>query len=270
MTDPIISVAEETGLSHEEQARHWAELFVIHDRLVLESFERWLGRERAPDLHRRVWDNPTEPLLGIFQSVGPTATDALRAYARAFMIHDYWFLRVLRDELGDVDAAEAHHSLWEGQAEDFAIVDHEATPSQGPLSWKELYRLYKDHCDREGLPYRYVSETEDKLVVEAHQCAYFDTICQAVGEDEAKEHNHLIAIDSTDRTIEAFFVGIGRPNEFRGVMTRHRCHGDSVCQIEFTRRDPDEPQKLGEPIERPGTRCYWLQNAGMRAEAGEE
>jgi hypothetical protein len=267
--DPILSVAAETGQSHEELARHWAELFIIHDRLVLETFERWLGKERAPDLHRRVWENPTEPLVSIFKTVGASAEEALAAYARAFMIHDYWFLRVLRDELGDVDAAEAHHSLWEGQAEDYALVDHEHAPVQGPLSWQELYRLYKDHCDREGLPYRFVEATEDKLVVEAHQCAYFDTISAEVGEAEAKEHNHLIAIDSTDRTIEAFFVGIGRPNEFRGVMTSHRCHGDSVCQIEFTRRDPDEAAKLGEPIERPGTRCYWLRNAALQRLAKE-
>ncbi|MGH3004740.1 MAG: hypothetical protein ACRDOS_02340 [Gaiellaceae bacterium] len=268
--DPILSVAEETGQSHEELARHWAELFVIHDRLVLQTFERWLGKERAPELHRRVWENPTASLLEIFQSVGPTAADALAAYARAFMIHDYWFLRVLRDELGDVDAAEAHHSLWEGQAEDFALVHEQDRPGeQDTLSWEQLYRLYKEHCDREGLPYRFVEATDDKLVVEAHQCAYFDTISKEVGEEEAKEHNHLIAIDSTDRTIEAFFVGIGRPNEFRGVMTRHRCHGDSVCQIEFTRRDPDEPEKLGEPLERPGARCYWLRNAVLQARGPE-
>jgi hypothetical protein len=208
-------------------------------------------------------------LLAIFQEVGPTAADGLAAYARAFMIHDYWFLRVLRDELGDVDAAEAHHSLWEGQAEDFALVDEEHRPPKGRLSWEELYQLYKEHCDREGLPYQFVEATEDQLIVQAHQCAYFDTICQEVGEEEAREHNHLIAIDSTDRTIEAFFVGIGRPDEFRGVMTRHRCHGDSVCQIEFSRRDPDEPSKLTEPRERPGTRCYWLRNAALQRQESE-
>jgi hypothetical protein len=264
--DPILRVAEETGQSHEELARHWAELFIIHDRLMLETFERWAGADRALDMHRRVWRNPTRPLLEIFQGIGEaTAADALAAYARAFMLHDYWSLRVLREELGDVDAAEAHHSLWEGQAADFALVHEEQRPEgREPLSWQRLYELYKAHCDREGLPYRLVEATDERLVVEAHQCAYFDTIAQEVGLEAAEEHNHLIAVDSTDRTIEGFFVGIGRPNEFRGVMTRHRCHGDGTCRIEFTRRDPDEARRLGEPVERVGTRCYWLRNTALQ------
>jgi hypothetical protein len=262
--DPILQVAERTGQSHEELARHWAELFIVHDRLMLTTFMQWAGPEQAVDMHRRVWDNPTKPLLEIFLSIGPSATEALAAYARAFMIHDYYSLKVLREELGDVDAAEAHHSLWEGQAEDYALVQPDQRPrKRQPLSWLELYELYRAHCDREGLPYRLVEATDDGLVVETDLCAYFDTICQEVGVEAAEEHNHLIAIDSTDRTIEAFFVGIGRPNEFRGVMTRHRCCGDDVCRIEFTRRDPAEPLELDEPVERPGRRCYWLRNAAL-------
>lgn len=266
--EPILQVARHTGQSHEELARHWAELFIIHDRLVFETFERWVGKERAPDLHRRVWENPTQPLMAIFSSVGPSASEGLAAYARAFMIHDYWFLRVLREELGDVDAAEAHHSLWEYQAEEYSLVGRSERPDEGPLSWQQLFELYKAHCDREGIPYELVEATEDRLVVEATQCAYFDTIAEEVGPEAAEEHNRLIAIDSTDRTIEAFFAGIGRPNEFRGVMTRHRCHGDSVCRIEFTRRDPEEPMRVGDPVERPGTRCYWLGNQALKR-AGE-
>jgi hypothetical protein len=49
--EPILSVAEETGQSHEELARHWAALFMIHDRLMLETFERWAGSEKAPLVH---------------------------------------------------------------------------------------------------------------------------------------------------------------------------------------------------------------------------
>jgi hypothetical protein len=267
---PILKVAAQTGQPVEALARHWAELFISHDRLVFETFERWLGKERAPDLHRRVWENPTQPLMAIFRSIGPTADEALAAYSRAFMIHDYWFLRVLRDELGDVDAAEAHHSLWEHQAEEYSLAVGDAEPQGGLLSGQELYELYKAHCDREGIPYELVEATDDSLVIEARQCAYFDTIVEEVGREAAEEHNHLIAIDSTDRTIEAFFVGIGRPTEFRGVMTRHRCHGDSTCRIEFARRDPQEPSRVGDAVERIGTRCFWLEGLALppRREGG--
>jgi hypothetical protein len=173
--------------------------------------------------------------------------------------------------VGDVDAAEAHHSLWEDQAEEFALVDENERPiGREPLSWQQLYRLYAAHCDREGLPYRLVDETPDGIVIEADTCAYFDTIAREVGREAAEEHNHLIAIDSTDRTIEAFLAGIGRADEFRGVMTTHRCFGGDACRIEFTRRDPAEPLQLGEPVERPGTRCFWLRHEQLTRPAKEE
>lgn len=257
-TPPILTITEITGLSHDDQARHWAELFILHDRLMLEAFARWAGPERAIEMHDRVWNNPTQPLTELFLNVGPTATEALVAYTKAFMIHDYYSFKTMREELGNVKAIEAHHSLWEGQATDFALTPGEERSSDREhLPWEELFRLYKAHADREGLPYELVETTDDKLVIETRNCVYFDTISEEIGPEEAQEHNHLIAIDSTDRTIEGFLLGIGQQDNFRGVMTRHRCHGDETCRIEFTKRDPEEPFKLTEPVPRVGTRCYF-------------
>lgn len=254
---PILEIARITGQSEEELARHWARLFIQHDRLMLKTFERWAGPERALRMHDRVWDNPQQPLSEIFLNMGPTAQDALAAYARAFMIHDYFSLQVLREEIGDVDAIEAHHSLWEGQAEDYAITPEHRDKPTGPLSWQDLYEMYNAHASREGLPYDLVEVSDDRLIIESTHCAYFDTLVAELGREAAEDHLHLIAIESTDRTIEGFLHGIGREDEIRGVMTRHRCHGDEVCRIEFTRRDPDEAQQVGEPVERIGTICFF-------------
>lgn len=255
---PILQVAKMTGQSYEDMARHWADLFIQHDRLMLTAFVQWAGPERAIQMHNAVWENPHQPLLEIFFSVGATAQEALEAYARAFMIHDYYSLRVMREELGDVQAIEAHHSLWEGQSADFALTPGHIKPEgTGEMSWDELFDLYKSHADREGLPYALVENSEDSLVINTKTCAYFDTIAAEFGREGAEEHNHLIAIESTDRTIEGFLGGINQENQIRGVMTKHRCHGDDVCQIEFTRRDPLEPLKLNEPLSRVGTRCFF-------------
>lgn len=83
---PILEIAELTGQSEEDLARHWARLFIQHDRLMLKTFQRWAGPERALHMHDQVWENPRQPLREIFLSMGPTAREALDSYARAFMI----------------------------------------------------------------------------------------------------------------------------------------------------------------------------------------
>ncbi|GMQ85648.1 MAG: hypothetical protein BMS9Abin07_1215 [Acidimicrobiia bacterium] len=265
---PILEIAELTGQSEEELARHWARLFIQHDRLMLKTFQTWAGPERALHMHDQVWENPRQPLREIFLSMGPTAREALDAYARAFMIHDYFSLKALRDEIGDVDAIEAHHSLWEGQAEDYASVTGHQREAAEFLSWDDLYETYNAHTSREGLPYDLTEATGDRLVIESTHCAYFDTIVEEMGRDAAEEHLRLIAIESTDRTIEGFLLGIGQENEIRGVMTQHRCHGDGVCQIEFTRRDPGEALNVMGATDRPGTQCFFGSKSAAKGADG--
>jgi len=254
---PILTIAEITEQSVGDLSRHWARLFIQHDRLMLKTFAKWAGPERALEMHDQVWDNPRQPLIDIFLSMDTRPKQALEAFARAFMIHDFFSLKVLREEIGDVDAIEAHHSLWEGQAEDFALTHNQddTLPAEA-LGWEELYKLYNDHASREGLPYELVEITDDGLTIESTNCAYFDTIVQEMGREAAEEHNHLIAVESTDRTIEGFLHAIGQDASTRGVMTQHRCHGDEVCRIEFTRRDEDEAANVSAAIGRVGTQCF--------------
>ena len=254
---PILEIAKLTGQSTEDLARHWARLFIQHDRLMLKLFEHWAGPKRAMAMHDKVWDNPQQPLLELFLVMGSKPAEALDTFARAFMIHDYYSLQALREEIGDVDAIEAHHSFWEGQAEDFALVPGEGAEAAEILSWEDLYGLYNAHASREGLPYELTEISEERLVIDSTNCAYFDTLVVELGREAAEEHLRLIAIESTDRTIEGFLLGIGQQDDIRGVMTQHRCHGDGVCRIEFTRRDPEEARNVSEPLERTGTLCFF-------------
>ena len=259
---PILDIVRESGLDMEAFVHHYADLFIVHDRLMLKTFQAWAGAEKALEMHDRVWNNPIQPLQELFGSIGPTLEDRLVAYCRAFHLHDYHSMRALCDEIGEVSAIEAHHSLWVNQSTDTAIVPGHEPDAEGQLTWRELYDLVRAHTVREGILHEIVDITQDSLIVETKKCAYFDMITYEMGREAAEEHNHLIAQDSSDRTREGFLQGIGRTDEFRGVMTRHRCHGDTTCRVEWTRRDPEEPHRLFEPVSRPGTICYFCPAGG--------
>lgn len=233
--DPIRSIMREMEQDPAEALVWWTRLFVLHDRLMFNAFEREVGEERAFRMHKQVWENATDPILPILEAAGPTPEDAVAAFVRAFMVHDYYCFWGMVGEFGEVRAIETHHSIWEHQDQEAGELGVRDLGKAG-VTWPELYELYKRSTDNEGIPFKLVEIHDDHMVVEAQSCSYFDTMCKVFGDAKGEELLHKIAIESTDRTIECFLAGIGQANEVQGVMVKHRCHGDDACRVVFSRR----------------------------------
>ncbi|MGH3004737.1 MAG: hypothetical protein ACRDOS_02325 [Gaiellaceae bacterium] len=238
LDDPIRSILGNTKQTPEEALVFWTRLFATHDRLMFKAFEREAGEERAFRMHKRVWENATYPLLPILQASGPGVEDAVAAFVRAFMVHDYYCFWIMVEEFGEVRAIETHHSIWESQDEEAGEVGVKELGKTG-VTWEELYELYQEATDHEGIPFKLVEIADDHLTVEAKQCAYFDSMCHLFGQEKGEQLLHKIAIESTDRTIECFLAGVGQQHNVQGVMVKHRCHGDDGCRVVFTRRTPE-------------------------------
>ena len=239
--DPIYSIMEETKQDPAVALVNWTRLFVTHDRRMYNAFERLVGEDRALKMHKRVWENPTDPVLPILSGNFSGPLDAVGAFVRAFIVHDFYCFWIMVEECGETKAIETHHSIWENQdleGGEHAMEDLGATEK---MTWKEVMDRYFLATHNEGLPFYLVDETEEELVVETKQCVYYDSMCHVFGDDWGDRHLHKIAVESTDRTIECFLAGIGQEDKMQGVMTKHRCHGDEACQVVFTKRDRELP-----------------------------
>jgi hypothetical protein len=238
LNDPIRSILKETGQDPSEALLFWTRLFATHDRLMFNAFRREAGEPSALVMHRRVWENPTHPLLPILEAAGPAIEDGVAVFVRAFMVHDYYSFWIMVEELGEVRAIETHHSIWEHQDQEAGELSVRDLRKKG-VTWEELYQLYRKTTDDEGIPFKVVEIAKDHMIVEAHQCSYFDTMCALFGQEQGEKHNHKIAIESTDRTIECFLAGISQGERVQGVMVAHRCHGDDACRVVFSQRKAD-------------------------------
>lgn len=248
--DPIRSILADTKQDPADALAFWARLFATHDRLMFQAFEREAGEERAFRMQRRVWENPTHPILPILQETGTTIEDAVATFSRAFMVHDYYCFWIMVEELGEVRAIETHHTIWEDQDQVAGEIGVRELGKKGG-TWEELYALYKEATDNEGIPFKLVEIAEDHMTVEAKQCNYFDSMCHVFGQEKGEGLLQKIAVESTDRTIECFLAGLGRQHDVQGVMVKHRCHGDDGCQVVFSKRTPG-----GAPSRARGTRDY--------------